>query len=211
MANAGLSADATITRSDDLPRAAARNASIARPRANGLAPLTSVVVSPPACATSPTRITCAPPAAFEPVGASALSAEPDAAGSDVPSLSSIGALTGCANSAEGAIPARQSPLSTMVPAFGRDAALTAGKTAWATPAAFATGSAPPTRVVFFVAMAGNPRPWAACVSVPLAPSLGLLVVEALPPQPASARQRVIMIARRMTAADDSAATQRPAA
>src|SRR6058998_1718683 len=118
MAKGALSAEATITRSDDFPRVAARNASIARASANGLAPFTSVVFMPLAVATSPTRMIWAPPAALEPVGASALSAELDAPGSELPSLSRIGAPTGLANSADAAIPARQSPLSTNVTADG---------------------------------------------------------------------------------------------
>ena len=194
MANGALSADAMITRSDALPCEAARNASISRASANGFAPLTSVVFMPPAVATSPTRMTWAPPAAFEPVGASALSAESDAPGSDVPSLSRIGAPTGAANRAAAAIPARQSPLSTNVTALGCDA----GNTACATAAAFATGSAPPTRVVFFVATCGKPSPCAACVSVPFAPRFAcVLLVADLLPQPASTRQRRSAIARRM--------------
>ena len=136
----------------------------------------------------------APPAALEPVGASDWSAELDAPGSEVPSLSRIGAPTGLANSADAAIPARQSPLSTNVTAAG----CAFGNTACATAAAFATGSAPPTRVVFFVATCGNPSPWAACVSVPLAPRFGCaFLLEDLPPQPATARQRQITVARRM--------------
>src|SRR4051812_1551697 len=183
-----------ITRSDAFPCAAARNASTARASAYGLEPLMSVVLRPATVATSPTRITWAPPAALDPVGCSALSADSDAAGSEVPSLSRIGAPTGLANSAEAAIPARQSPLSTKVTAAGCEP----GNTACDTAAALATGSAPPTRVVFFVATEGKPRPCAACVSVPFAPRFGcVLLLADLPPQPTSARQAVITIARRM--------------
>ncbi len=62
--------------------------------------------------------------------------------------------------------------------------------AWATPAASATGSAPATRVVFFVAVNGNPSFSAAFGVMAPTPLLGTWTRMScvLPPQAASARQ-----------------------
>ena len=54
------------------------------------------------------------------------------------------------------MPARQSSWSTSTTARGRVSLEREGKTAWATAAASATGSAPATRVVFLVAKTGKP-------------------------------------------------------
>jgi hypothetical protein len=62
------------TASLSLPRAAAEKASSAWASANGSAPVTSVALRPAGRATSPTRMICALPASFDPVGASAPSA-----------------------------------------------------------------------------------------------------------------------------------------
>jgi hypothetical protein len=71
---------------------------------------------------------------------------------------------------------RQSRESTSATARGRVFTDGPGKTARATPAAFAIASAPPTRVVFFVAKAGNPRLPAASSWVPFAPTVGCVAV-----------------------------------
>ena len=80
---------------------------------------------------------------------------------------------------------RQSRWSTSVTAPGRLSAVAAGKTARATAAASATASAPPMRVVFFVANDGKPRPSAACFSVPRTPITGWLRGAVPLPQPAA--------------------------
>ena len=61
-------------------------------------------------ATSPTRMICAPPAAFEPVGASALRAVLAAPGSDVPSVTGSARRSARRIAPRPAIPTRQSPL-----------------------------------------------------------------------------------------------------
>src|SRR3954464_7581810 len=93
-------------------------------------------------------------------------------------------------STDAATPMRQSRASTSATAPGRVFTDGPGNTARATPAASATGSAPPTRVVFFVAKAGKPRLPAASDWLPLAPTVGVLVVFAptpprFPPQAAA--------------------------
>src|SRR4051812_19452283 len=75
--------------------------------------------------------------------------------------SRIGALTGGEVRLAAAIPDCQSPESTSETASGPATPPVDGKTASATPAALATGSAPATRVVFLVANSGNPRSCAA--------------------------------------------------
>jgi hypothetical protein len=104
----------------------------------------------------------------------------------------MAARTGVEASTAPAMPARQSLASMSATALGRVSTLVAGNTARATPAALAVGSAPPMRVVFFVANAGKPRSAAASGSEPFAPTVGpsldcrpafLLP----PPQPAAAR------------------------
>src|SRR5205823_1345729 len=57
---------------------------------------------------------------------------------------------------DAATPDCQSPESTSATARGRALDSAGVKTAWATAAASAVGSAPPTRVVFFVANCGKP-------------------------------------------------------
>ncbi len=134
--------------------------------------LTSVVFRPSGLATSPIRIAWAPPASLAPVGWSFSSASAVASGSSSPSLSSTGARTGPAASWAAEMPARQSSWSTSTTALGRVSSAREGNTAWATPAALATGSAPDTRVVFLVAKTGKPRAGPAGSSSPRWPSTG---------------------------------------
>ena len=79
--------------------------------------------------------------------------------------SRIGARIGAAISTDEAIAACQSSVGASVTAVGWVPAAAEGYTASATPAASAIGSAPATRVVFFVATVGNPSCW---------PALGVL-------------------------------------
>src|SRR4051794_37657421 len=79
----------------------------------------------------------------------------------LPADSRMGALTGCAVRLAAAIPDCQSLESTRETASGPGMPPVDGKAASATPAAFATGSAPATRVVFLVANSGKPRSWTA--------------------------------------------------
>ena len=88
-----------------------------------------------------------------------------------------------------AIPACQSLPSISATACGRVAREVAGNTARATPAASALASAPPMRVVFFVAVAGKPRSCVASASLLLTPTAGARDSGAPPslrPQPATA-------------------------
>ncbi len=64
--------------------------------------------------------------------------------------------SGDAISTEAAIAPCQLFLSTIATACGRLSGEVAGNTALTTPATSATGSAPATRVVFFVAVTGKP-------------------------------------------------------
>src|ERR1700761_9855807 len=96
-----------------------------------------------------------------PAGASAFSASLVAAGSGGGPDSRIGARIGEDMSTDEAIAACQSSVGASVTAVGCVPPAADGYTAIATPAAAATGSAPGTRVVFLVAVAGNPRCWAA--------------------------------------------------
>ena len=173
MAKAGSSAETTMTRSLLLPRAAVWKASRARASAKGSRPAMSVVRRPGGRATSPTRTTWAPPAALDPSGRSAASASRLASGRMGPLESRIAARTGVEASTDPAIPARQSRASMSATAAGRFSGVVAGKTARATPAALAIGSAPRMRVVFFVAKAGKPRSGTASGAEPLTPRPGL--------------------------------------
>ena len=121
---------------------------------------------------SPTRITCAPPASFAPVGISRPSACSVAGGSSPRSENSSGARSGADISWAAETATRQSAVSTSVTARGRVSRSREGKTACATPAASAIGSAPPTRVVLRVANAGKPSSAAASSSSPSRPSTG---------------------------------------
>ena len=89
-----------------------------------------------------------------------------AGGSVVAVGRAAGAPIGSAMSCGGGDAARQSVASTSATASGACRLVARGKTARATAAAFAIGSAPPTRVVFFVAKAGKPRSVAAASSSP---------------------------------------------
>ena len=113
-------------------------------------------------ATSPTRMTCAPPAACAPVGASAVSASRVACGRSRPCGEEQRRADGRGSRARRPPRRRASRGRRRArPPPGRVAGVRAGKTARATPAALATASAPPTRVVFFVAKVGKPRSSAA--------------------------------------------------
>src|ERR1700759_4110832 len=120
--------------------------------------------------TAPTRMIWAPPAAPEPVGASELSAVAVALGSVVGPERSTGAWMGGAISTEAASAACQSPVGASVTAVGWVPGAADGNTAIATPAASATGAAPPTGAGFLVAVVGKPSFWAACgVEAEIAP------------------------------------------
>src|SRR5207245_6539524 len=93
-------------------------------------------------------------------------------GSESEPGSSVGARRGGDISTDAATPACQSPESTSATARGRALDSAGVNTAWATAAASAVGSAPPTRVVFFVANCGNPSCWAALGWSPLRPIAG---------------------------------------
>ena len=131
-ANSGFSLPTTTTWSDERPRASLSTASICAATSAGVLPVTSVAFSPLGSATSPTRMTCASPASFEPVGASASSALCVASGRSPPSVSRTGAPIGSAKRAAAATPPCQSSESTSATAFGRVAASVAGYTARAT-------------------------------------------------------------------------------
>ena len=119
-------------------------------------PLIAAVCMPLTAGTAPTRMTWAPPAGPDPVGASVVSASAVAAGSVVLPESSTGAwmgrrhqhrrrdrglpVVGGGERDRGGMGARRRPTGTRPRA---------------TPAASATGSAPGTRVVFLVAMVGE--------------------------------------------------------
>ena len=162
-------------------------------------PLIAAALRPLGAGTEPTRITWAPFAAPDPVGASVDTTSAVAAGSDPAPDRSTGARIGGAIRTEAAIEAAQSSLGAMVTAAGWVPGAADGYTASATPAASATGSAPATRVVFLVASTGKPSfcaargvfvpiPTGALDEVVLCSSLGV------PPQPASAKAAIPAIA-----------------
>ena len=127
-----------------------------------------------------------------PVGPSALSAFLVASGSESAPDNRVGARSGRDISTDAATPACQSPESTRATARGRALGSSGVKTAWATAAASAVGSAPPTRVVFLVANCGNPSSWAALGWSPLRPIAGDLPRSLwLWPQAASASTRTM--------------------
>ena len=101
-----------------LPAAALWNLSIAAASAYGSPAEIAADRSPDGFGTSPTRITCAPPIAPEPVGASEERPSAVAVGSDVGPESRIGALIGAAISTEEAIAACQSPVGASVTTWG---------------------------------------------------------------------------------------------
>ena len=173
IAKSGRSEEATTTASDGPLAAADCRRSIARAVAAGSPAFTSVVSSPSGAFTSPIRMICAPPASAAPLGRSLSSASAVASGTESVSENSTGARTGAEPSTDAAIDARQSSWSTSTTALGRVSDEREGNTAWATAAASATGSAPPTRVVFLVAKTGNPSAGPAGSSSPLWPSTGV--------------------------------------
>ena len=174
IAKAGSSAETTSTRSLVLPCAAVWKASRARASANGSRPAMSVVRKPGGRATSPTRMSCAPPAALAPSRRRAASASRLAGGRSGPLESRTAARTGVEARTAPAMPARQSRASISATAAGRFSGVVAGNTARATPAASAMASAPPMRVVFLVAKAGKPRSVVASGSEPLVRQAGAI-------------------------------------
>src|SRR5436853_2222954 len=172
MANSARSPEATTTASAGLPATRAANRSTDAATANGFDPGTRAARSPPGAGTEPTRITWAPPSWRAPVGSRAPSAFLVASGSEPDPVSSVGARSGRDISTDAATPDCQSPESTSATARGRALDSSGVNTAWATAAASAVGSAPPTRVVFLVANCGKPSCWAALDSSPLRPMAG---------------------------------------
>src|SRR3954449_19401 len=173
IANSGLSADTTSTSPDGLPLATLENLSIATATAKGSPPRMRAALSPfGGPGFSPTRIAWAPLASWAPFGLSRSSVSDVTEGSESPSVSRIGALSGSPTSAPAATAPCQSSLSTSTTAGGRVSSDDDGKIALATPAASATGSLPLTRVVLRVAVIGKPSCSAAFLSVDFAPVTG---------------------------------------
>ena len=150
IAYSGRSYEATSTTSDGAPAAADCRRSTAAATAAGEPAGMSVVRKPATGARVPTRITCAPPAALAPFGASRSSAAAVASGTLSPLANRIGARIGALNSTDAASPVRQSLTSASTTASG----LASGNAASATPAASAIASPPATRVVFRLATTG---------------------------------------------------------
>ena len=158
MAKAGSSAETTMTRSLLLPRAAVWKASSARASAKGSRPAMSVVRTPGGRATSPTRTTCAPPAALAPSGRRAASASREASGS-------VGTVGEQDRGAHGRRGQDRSGDAGAPVARRRSARRRRGgsRASWrGRPPArrrprWRSGRRPPMRVVFFVAKAGKPR------------------------------------------------------
>src|SRR5919201_443808 len=105
---------------------------------------------------APISITCAPPTAPEPVGASRLRALDVAEGSEELPERRIGAFRGPDIRTDEAIAACQSSVGAITAAAGWVPDAAEGYTASATAAASAIGSAPATRVVFLVTTPGYP-------------------------------------------------------
>src|ERR1700744_1264913 len=141
----------------------------------GSLPLIAAECVPLTSGTAPMRMTWAPPAAPDPVGASVVSASAVALGRLVAPDRSRGAWIGGAMSTDAASAACQSAVGASATADGWVPGAADGNTATATPAASATGSAPGTRVVFLVAMVGKPSFWAACGVVDDPPPVTLAV------------------------------------
>src|SRR3954454_13521785 len=116
----------------------------------------------------------------------------------------MGARIVVPTSTDAATPMRQSRASTSATAPGRVFTDGPGNTARATPAASATGSAPPTRVVFFVAKAGKPRLPAASDWFPLAPTVGVDEVVFAPTPPLRSPQATAVEAHSARTATRSA-------
>src|SRR5450755_5134650 len=87
-------------------------------RAYGSEPLIAPERSPLGAGTSPIRITWAPPIGPEPVGASVVSADEVAGGSEALGDSRVGAWTGAAIRTEAAIAACQSSVGASATAAG---------------------------------------------------------------------------------------------
>src|SRR5437764_4682309 len=186
IANAGFSPDAITTSGLLLPTAAVLNRSIAAARAYGSPPEIVAVRWPEILGTSPTRITCAPPIAPEPEGASACSASVVADGSVLEPDSRIGALIGGDINTAEAIDACQLSSGASVTTCGWVPGPLEGYTASATPAASTVGSPPETRVVFLVASAGNPILCPAFGVEDGMPCSGTVISWVDPPHPARA-------------------------
>ena len=150
---------------DGSPRAAEKKRSMAAARANGFRPFTTAGLKPSGRATSgPMRMTCASLERSEPLGCSRSSVSSVTAGSSSPSESSIGAPIGGPASTDAAMPETQSSWSTSTTAVGRSVSPVAGNSAFATPAASAAASPPPTLIVLRVALEGKPSFSVACSS-----------------------------------------------
>ncbi len=108
----------------------------------------------PGKATVPIAKRGASPVAGLPCGSSASSASSLTSGISSGAEKRIGARTGGAIRTAAAIAPAQSSSPTRVTASGRWSGVVEGKTASAAPAAFATGSEPPIRVVLLVAKPG---------------------------------------------------------
>ena len=150
----------TITASDGLPRRGGLQlVDRARASAAESSPATSVDFEAlRLAASSPTRITCAPPASLGAASARAARARPRSPSGSSPSL---GEQDGRAQRRRHRAARRRSPrasrrTSTSDDRGGRVSPGARGIDGRATPAASATGSAPPTRVVFLVAKTGKP-------------------------------------------------------
>ena len=156
MAKSGRSDDVIMTSDDGLPAALLCSLSISAAVANTLLPAIALAFRPSGSAAAPMRSTCAFSALGSPRGLSALSAEEVAPGTSPPWVSRIGARRGSEKSTLAATPSCHELASTRVTAPGRVTSAVPGNTAWATAAASATASAPPTRVVLRVAKVGKP-------------------------------------------------------
>src|SRR4051794_33862489 len=136
------------------------------------------------------RMICALPASAEPAGFKRASVSFDTAGRLPPLLSSVGIESGLAISTDAAMAPCQLRGSTIATAWGRLSGGVEGKIALTAPATSAAGSAPATRVVFFVAETGKPSSVAADLSVDFALISGcppLDVPLSLREQPVAAR------------------------
>src|ERR1700729_79262 len=118
IAYVGCDADAITTSLLGFPVAAVKKRSIPAASVYGSLPLIDVVCRPAAAGTPPIPITCAPPTACEPIGASCFSAVDVTAGIESLLDSRIGAPTGGAIRTEAAIAASQSVVGASVTTRG---------------------------------------------------------------------------------------------
>ena len=205
IAYSGVSADATTTVLEGSPADLGRQAVDRRGRASrSRRPRRRWSSAPAGAPAAPTLIACAPSSGPGPGRRQRSSAALVASGSSPPSVSSTGARTGGLDSWAAEVATRAvAAVGERRPPSGACPRLRDGNTAIATPAASATGSPPPTRVVFFVAKPGKPsaaRP--ASASSPFWPRTGRVSVAPPlsspldpPPHPASAMAASTRIAR----------------